>query len=240
MKRLEVMHTRVVRRFAGPLNGKKLAVQDPDNPHTANESVRRFLGAPSVQCCVQQGRLRYVAHLIRHAPIHFVPCCVIRPLASSQNGLPLSSMTCVPCKVSSSLSLTSSPTLARMLSPGCPRSLSSPGSGKSLYLNSGTSPPHSSLPTGLCLRFSAQAKPLPTPTPSLAHFALRRPLVFFSNTRALNTHQMKVQGLRREARFFVDTGLCPACGHDYITRARALEHVTRRRQCSVAISPSSQ
>ena len=50
--------------------------------------------------------------------LHFVPCCVVRPLASSPNGLPLSSRTRVPCKVSSSRSLTSSPTLARMPSPG--------------------------------------------------------------------------------------------------------------------------
>ena len=37
-------------------------------PHKTDESVPRFLGAPSVQCCMQQGRLRYVARLIRHAP----------------------------------------------------------------------------------------------------------------------------------------------------------------------------
>ena len=235
LKCLEVMHTRVVRRIAGLWNGEKLAAQDPDAPHTTDESVRRFLGAPSVQCCMQQGRLRYVSRLIRRAPntLRALLCSSSPGKQSKWSALVVDDMCAMQIFLKPKLDELPDP--REDAQPWVTLIAEFPWEWKELvskyrYFSSTLITAHRPVPAFQC---TGEAPPDSHPFPcSLCPAEATR---VFSNTRALNSHQMKVHGLRREARFFVDTGLCPACGHDYITRARALEHVTRRRECSVAI-----
>jgi hypothetical protein len=49
----------------------------------------------------------------------------------------------------------------------------------------------------------------------------------FASAMAVKFHAAHVHGRKRPVHAFVTTSACPACGNDYCTRLRALEHVER-------------
>ena len=205
-------------------------------PPARPTSVRRFLGAPSVQCCMQQGRLRYVARLIRHAPntLRALLCSPSPGKQSKWSALVVDDMCAMQIFLKPKLDEFPDPRKDAQLEVTLNAEF--PWEWKELvskyrYFSSTFITAHRPV---LAFQCTGDAPPDSHPFPcSLCAAEATR---VFPNTRALNSHQMKVHGLRREARFFVDTGLCPTCAHDYITRARALEHVTRRGESVPSLS----
>jgi len=58
----------------------------------------------------------------------------------------------------------------------------------------------------------------------------------FASLRALKCHGTHAHGRKRPAAAFVVSAICPACGNDYRTRLRALEHVERgSARCRLAV-----
>ena len=61
----------------------------------------------------------------------------------------------------------------------------------------------------------------------------------FPTQRGLLCHGTHAHGRKRPSACFVVTSVCPGCGNDYRTRARAMEHVERgSHRCRVAVLES--
>ena len=237
-KILESVHTRIVRRIAGVWNSAKsadpalLPVRSPD------EAVRRLVGIPSVQCHLQQRRLMHLARVMRSAPD------TLRALLYGTGPNRQSKWASLVVADLRALQAFHKPKLDELPDPCADARpwmfiiLEFPGEWKqivsafryyestlvpaqrspSVFLDNGdvqnNACPSHWLPCSLCPAGSTRA---------------------FCNKRALVSHQVLAHGLRKESRLYIESGVCPACGHDYVTRLRAIEHASRSDVCSAAL-----
>jgi hypothetical protein len=234
---LEAVQTRVARRIAGtwnydPETGKAAAADD----RVSNEEVRRRLDMPSVQCELRQRRLLYLARVLRSAPASLRALLQTSPGGHTLPWVSLVMADMRALRLHHAAKLEEMPDPETDARPWCTVMMSYPTEWNELvrsyrYYSS----------TLLVERrrphfIDASQETAPSGAdPATRHCCSQCPLTrqrVFADARALNSHLARVHGVRRAARRFVSSGVCPACGLDFVTRARAIYHLQiSSKQC---------
>ena len=214
IKKLNVVHTRCVRRIVGEMRFSR------ESSDLSDRKVRMKAGAESLDCIILKKRLRYLARLQNANAAPLIALLQVRP---NGNTLPWIS------QIKSDLKFVfASVAGARM-------SLPHPDNHANRWLEFMTESSHA----WKCIvdRISfvdSRVDKLDIgdelAAPAVLQFVCDACGEKFANNKALSLHSQKVHGRRNELRLYLDeSGKCPACNGAFQSRLRAFAHLSDRR-----------